>query len=178
MDVFAHTLWTAAAAKGVNEKLDADHAARRLNVGLTAFFGVMPDLFAFTIPFVWLFWQRLVLRNPVDFIRPGVQPTGTAAKLMALSEHLYNISHSAIIFAAVFGLVWLLRGSPYWELSGWLLHIVIDIPTHTNDFFPTPVLWPLSKWHFTHGISWAEPWFMLVNYGAIAVVYLILIIRH
>ena len=30
-------------------------------------------------------------------------------------------------------------------------------------FLPTPFLWPISDWKFP-GISWAEPWFMVVNY--------------
>lgn len=177
MDVFAHTLWAAAAARGVNLKLEADHSAYRFNIGWAAFWGVIPDLFAFTIPFIWVFWQRMILRHPVDFIRPGIEPTGTAAKMMELSHNLYNISHSVIVFAIVFGLVWALRGQPYWELSAWLLHIVIDVPTHTKDFFPTPILWPVSSLKFS-GISWAEPWFMAVNYGALVLVYLLLYFKR
>jgi len=45
MDIFAHGLWTAAIATGVNRKI-----ARPLRVGWAVFFGVFPDLFAFAPP--------------------------------------------------------------------------------------------------------------------------------
>jgi hypothetical protein len=55
---------------------------------------------------------------------------------------------------------------------GWALHIVIDIFTHKN-FYETPFLFPVSGFRFSHGISWAHPTFMLVNYLALATVYVI-----
>ncbi len=59
----------------------------------------------------------------------------------------------------------------YWPMWGWLLHILIDIPTHKN-FYETPFLFPLSGYRFSHGISWGHPTFMIINYGALAAVYL------
>jgi len=40
-------------------------------------------------------------------------------------------------------------------------------------FYPTPFLWPISGWKFD-GLSWADPWFMLFNYAAIIIVYVLL----
>ena len=54
MDIFAHGLWAAAAARGVNRK-----APRRLRVPWFAFFGVFPDLFAFSVPVTLTLWLRL-----------------------------------------------------------------------------------------------------------------------
>jgi hypothetical protein len=148
MDIFAHGLWATAAARGANRKI-----GKRIHLVWAAFFGVFPDLFAFTIPFV-----AIVTGHP-----PQVD----------LAWKLYQISHSLFVFSAVFGLVWLIRRRPALELLGWPLHILIDIPSHTLRFFPTPFLWPVSSYHF-NGISWANRWFMVVNYSAIAVVYLLL----
>jgi hypothetical protein len=59
------------------------------------------------------------------------------------------------------------------EMLGWALHILIDIPTHSLRFFATPFLWPLSDYRF-NGISWGNRWFMLANYTALAIVYILL----
>lgn len=50
MDIFSHGLWAGAAYKAVNKK-----AKKPLNVWLAGFWGVFPDLFAFTIGFAWIF---------------------------------------------------------------------------------------------------------------------------
>ena len=73
----------------------------------------------------------------------------------------------------VFGIAFLIFRRPIWELGGWLIHILLDIPTHSYRFFPTPVFWPFSGWKF-NGLSWATPWFLIVNYAAIIIIYLLL----
>jgi len=166
MDIFAHALWTSIAAKAINTQ-NPRLLQRRLKIGQAAWWGVLPDLFAFTPIFVWMFWQRLSGQGNIPFIRPGVVLPPQAQGQIELAHSLYNYSHSGIIFLAVFILFWVIRKRPYWELSGWLLHILIDIPTHRSEFFPTPVFWPISDFHFAHGISWAEPWFMSTNYAIV-----------
>ncbi len=99
----------------------------------------------------------------------GVPAAGRPPR-MELAWQLYQISHSLFVFSAVFGLAWLAGRRPVLELLGWPLHILIDIPSHTLRFFPTPFLWPASSYYF-NGISWANRWFLLVNYSAIAAVY-------
>jgi hypothetical protein len=46
----------------------------------------------------------------------------------------------------------------------------MDIPTHTSDFFPTHFLYPLSNVH-VNGMSWGSPWFMLLNYSVLLIIY-------
>jgi hypothetical protein len=60
-----------------------------------------------------------------------------------------------------------------WEMGGWLVHILCDIPTHSYRFYPTPIFWPLSSWKF-NGFSWGVWWFMLLNYSALFIVFLII----
>lgn len=171
MDIFAHGLWAGAAYKAINQK-----SKRPLSVKLAAFWGVFPDLFAFTVGFSWLFWNLAFGGlSFADLPRPGeVEPAPQdALPIFRLTSLLYSISHSAIIFFIVFGIVLLIFRRPIWEIGGWLVHILLDIPTHSYQFYPTPFLWPLSGWKFD-GFSWGTPWFLILNYSAIIVAYLLL----
>jgi len=168
MDIFAHGLWAGAAYKAVNKK-----AKKPLNVRLAGFWGVFPDLFAFTLGFAWLFGNLIFgdmsftdLPRP-DSVEPAPQDT---LPIFRLTSMLYSISHSAIVFLIVFGVVFLIFRRPIWELGGWFIHILLDIPTHSYQFYPTPFLWPISGWKFD-GFSWGTPWFLILNYSAIIIVY-------
>jgi hypothetical protein len=177
MDIFAHGLWTGAVARAANKKWRIS-----LSTWPAVFWGVFPDLFAFTLlfsaaAFGSLFGSISVWENITLADLPGphaLEPlSGNHLFLFFLTTKLYSISHSAVIFAAVFFCVWAIRKKPYWEMTGWLLHILIDIPTHSYKFFPTPFLWPVSQVKI-NGISWADPRFLLLNYAAIALVYFLL----
>ena len=69
------------------------------------------------------------------------------------AQNLYNITHSFVIFALVFALLWVAAKKPVWVVAGWGLHILIDIPTHSLALFPTPFLWPISSFR-VNGIGW------------------------
>ena len=177
MDVFAHGLWAGAAAKAANKNSAiAGKIKRPLKVWRAVLWGVFPDLFAFTLPFVWLFWNVAFgdLKFS-DFPRPeNVEPAARdTLPVFQLASTLYNISHSLIIFALVFALIWFFLRRMPWEISGWLLHILIDIPTHSYRFYPTPFLWPISEWK-SNSFSWSTPWFMVLNYSAIILAYWLL----
>lgn len=171
MDIFSHGLWAGVAAKAVNKA----QKTRRVNVWAAMLWGVFPDLFAFTIPFGWIVWH--VAFEGYSFADFGgrvatATPTNPDAQwLFQLSHVLYNVSHSLIIFAVVFFAVWVYFKQARLELLGWLLHIIMDVPTHTYAFFPTPVFWPLFGWKF-NGISWAQPWFLVLDYSLLLFAYL------
>ena len=145
----------------------------RVSVGWAAFWGVFPDLFAFSLPFIFRFYYALSGDGPwsVFFVRPrgGV---GGAEDGFAISHTLYQYSHSLVIWAVVFLIVWFIFKRPRYELLGWALHILIDIPTHMLAFYPTPFLFPISDYRFAHGISWGTQWFMIINYSALLLVWL------
>ena len=86
---------------------------------------------------------------------------------------LYAIGHSLIVFAVCFGLAALLARRFALGLSGWLLHILLDIPTHSFRYYATRFLWPLSNYAFD-GVPWWTPWFFWSTYAALAVTYLLL----
>ncbi len=177
MDVFSHGLWAGVVAKATNKSFAlAGKIKKPLKVWQMAIWGIFPDVFAFAIPFMWLFWNLVFGGMSFsDFPRPeNMEPAARdTLPILQIISWLYNISHSLIIFAVVFGLIWFLLRQTPWEMSGWLLHILIDIPTHSYRFYPTPFLWPFSEWKF-NGFSWATPWFLILNYSLIILVYWIL----
>lgn len=172
MDIFAHALWTGAAAKIAQIKKP------KLNLVWAVFWGIFPDLLAFTLPFIVVFWYLATGQmHWSDFPKPDEQGAMAPAhpiKILGFTHNpLYSLSHSLIIFAGVFLIVWLVYKRPILELLAWLLHILIDIPTHSYKFYPTPFFWPLSNYHI-NGVSWASPIFMIVNYSALLAVLLFL----
>ncbi len=151
MDIFAHGLWTAVVYQKVPRKPR----------WWAVFFGVAPDLASFGVFFV----QRVV-QGTLGFGPP------TAWAIPPYVYQLYSYSHSLVVWAAAVLVVYVLnRRRIPWVMGAWGLHIGIDIFTHSTAFFPTPFLWPLSTFH-VNSFSWAEPWFMALNYGALIVAYL------
>ncbi len=175
MDTLAHGLWATAAAKAINIR-----TPRTLKTGQMALWSIVPDLFSFTPVIVWMIWQMSY--NGVafsDIPRPEFMTAVERDKIfiLRLSQILYHFSHSIVIFLGLFILTWLVRryqsgrtagysfggGRPYFEMTGWLLHILLDIPTHSDKLYPTPFLWPLSGYYF-NGSSWGTMKFMIGNY--------------
>ena len=127
------------------------------------FFGVLPDLFSWTI---YLFY-KIIKRE--KFGKPNI------SSIPKWVHVLYGITHSVFVFGIVGLILFLVLGFVPVYLWAWLIHILIDIPTHSRDFLPTPFLWPLSDWKFP-GFSWGQKWFMVVNYAAIIIVFLIMVL--
>jgi hypothetical protein len=94
-----------------------------------------------------------------------------------IAAYLYQFSHSLVVWAFVFGVVWYFSKRPRYELLGWALHIFIDIPSHAIGFYPTPFLFPLSDYRFPYGVSWGNTWYMITNYTALAFVWISIAFR-
>lgn len=171
MDVFSHGLWSAAIYKGANLKLK-----QQTKAWLAVIFGVFPDVFSFTPLFVSLFWGLIFGNlNFSDFPRPvETEPAKQDTFLIfKITSALYSFSHSLIIFLIIFSIAYLIFKRPVWEMLAWLFHILIDIPTHSYKFYPTPFLWPISDFKF-NGFLWSAPWFIILNYTALAIVFILL----
>jgi len=150
MDTFAHGLWSYAVFH------------RKKYVWLAALFGVLPDILSFGIIFAINLTNGNFHRGP-----PSIS---------SLPDWLfaaYNLTHSFVMFAAVFLIIYIITKKWFWPLTAWAIHILIDIPTHSFRFFPTPFLWPLSDYKFD-GISWGTRWFMLLNYSALIIVFILI----
>ncbi len=172
MDIFSHGLWGVIYAKAFNKRKTVTEP---ISWKWALWWGMFPDLFAFAPTFVWMIASTFTGSAGPHFGRPDPE---SQLQLMqtgpyVLAYNLYNISHSIVIFFTVAVLVYVFSKRIPWVLAPWLFHILCDIPTHTGEFFPTPILWPLSSWKFLHGFSWGEPWFMVLNYSALLIVYML-----
>jgi hypothetical protein len=100
---------------------------------------------------------------------PGQEPPMPHA-VGLWAHHLHCILHSALVAAVVTAALWAWRAAFWWPLLGWWSHIVIDVFTHSAEFFPSPVLYPLTDWGFD-GVAWNRPGFLWANYLALAGVW-------
>jgi hypothetical protein len=166
MDIFAHAIWTNVLARVAKRQQEKRHA-RLVSLAWATFWGVFPDLFAFTIPFII---------GIVHMITQTGEGFGRSAIATGIAPILYQYSHSLVIWAVVFGVTWVVSKRPRWELLGWALHILIDIPSHANGFYLTPVFFPISGWKFTHGVSWGNPIYMMVNYSLMLIAWISIVI--
>jgi hypothetical protein len=164
MDILAHMLWANYGARGLNKKLE-EKKRGRISLAWTTFWGVFPDLFAFTIPFCIVLFNVIFKGQSLEAMRNHHGLTNG----FDIASFLYQFSHSLIIWAVVFSVVWILSRRPRLVLLGWLLHILIDIPSHAGNFYPTPFLFPISDYRFLHGVSWANPTYMIVNYSLLLI---------
>jgi hypothetical protein len=157
MDFLAHAFWTNLIYQ------QADPATRYLAIVL----GTAPDVVSFAPELVRsAVGRRLKAWRKVD--QNNIQQISRSIPWWVY--RLYDITHSIPIWLAGFGIWWWAAGRIPWAAFAWLIHILVDIPTHSIRFFPTPFLWPLSDFK-VNGISWGEKWFMRLNYGSLIVLY-------
>ncbi|MDF2457839.1 MAG: conserved rane protein of unknown function [Nitrospira sp.] len=153
MDIVSHGLWGA---------ITFGRRTRR-SCWLAFVIGLAPDLLSFGILSLA---SMLGLAEPPDFSH-GTPPESSIPQYV---HHLYNVTHSLVVFLIVFLLVWVLVKRPVWELSAWGLHVLMDIPSHSFAFFPTPFLWPLSDWKF-NGWQWTAPHVFIPNAMLLILLY-------
>jgi len=126
-------------------------------------FGVAPDLLSFGL---LSFMSAVGLASGPDWSN-GLPKM---SEIPAYVHMMYNITHSIFVFAVAFALVTILRRKIFWPMFAWLLHIAIDIPTHSLRFFATPFLWPLSDYKFD-GIGWSNPLVFFPNAALLIILY-------
>jgi hypothetical protein len=90
------------------------------------------------------------------------------------ARELYLFTHSLVVFALVASVLWFFAREWFFLSLGWALHIIIDIPTHSASFYPTPFLWPISTYAWD-GIRWGTGWYWALTWAALALVYGVLI---
>ncbi len=175
MDIFAHALWTGAGMALARRRMPIAPRTMALTVGLAT----VPDLLHL-LPIIgwWLGGDAtFAVVRAYAIAVPGQEPA--LPPLVNLwSHHLHCITHSAVVASAVTLLSWVVLRSLWIPLLGWWSHIVIDLFTHSADYYPVQVLYPLSDRSF-NGLAWNTPWFLLLNYVLIggAILWL-LITRH
>jgi len=154
MDILSHGLWGGIAFGRKN----------RRSFWLSFFFGIAPDLFSFGIFFISMFLTGRIFRP--DFSSEPPDPS-----LIPQYVHsFYSVTHSLIMFAIAFFLLWLIFKKPIWESLAWVFHILLDIFTHSYKFFPTPFLWPISDFKF-NGWPWVLPGIFFTNFALLVMLY-------
>lgn len=166
MDVLAHSLWAGVGVALLSRRMPLS----RRTAAAAITFAVLPDIMQMLPVLVW----GLFGGGTFDAIRayatalPGQEPV-LPATVILFSHHLHCVAHSAVVAGALTISVWWLRRALWLPLLGWWSHIVIDVFTHSADYYASPVLYPLTKRGFD-GIAWNTPWFMMVNYLSILTV--------
>ncbi len=82
----------------------------------------------------------------------------------------YDVTHSLIVFAFVFLVLYLILKKPFLPLLAWGLHIFMDIFTHSFEFFPTPFLWPISDFKLDMWM-WGNPRIFIPNVVILVIFY-------
>jgi membrane-bound metal-dependent hydrolase YbcI (DUF457 family) len=70
----------------------------------------------------------------------------------------------------VFAITTILSRGIIFPLLGWLLHILIDITTHSFSYYATRFLWPVSDFRI-NGVAWWTSLFWIMTYAALVVAY-------
>ena len=127
-------------------------------------FGALPDLSSFGVYFLGqLFSNFHGLKNG----RPSIE------EIPIWVVELYNISHSLITAFVFIAIVYFIKKDLTWPMLAWPVHIIVDLFTHSIEFFPTPIFWPLSNYRFD-GIPWSNIYVFTIN---IILIFLIFIYR-
>jgi hypothetical protein len=161
MEILAHSLWATAAAITA-KRLTTTTTVR---IGWTVWWAVFPDVLAFGPSVAAGIWLRLTGGLDASSAHGGHLPH------VNLGLPIYPAVHSLVVFLLVFGITTILARRVVVDLFGWLLHILIDIPTHSFSFYATRFLWPLSGYR-VDGIAWWTPLFWVATYAALAVLYI------
>lgn len=153
MDIVSHGLWGAIAFGRKS----------RSSFWLAFVIGLAPDLLSFGI---FLTAAMLGYSEAPDFSN-GTPPESSIPSYV---HHLYDATHSFVVFLVVFLSAWFYLKRPLWELWAWGLHVLLDVPTHSYAFFPTPVLWPLFAWKF-NGWQWTTPHILIPDFVLLSALY-------
>ncbi len=152
MDIISHGLYGWVVFGNKNKK----------QFRLSAAFGVLPDFLAFGFPFA----VGIIAMLSWD----GNMFSGWYHTQPNYIHYIYNVTHSLITWAVVFGALRLIYKKPVKASFAWLLHILIDIPTHSLAFFATPFLRPISNYRF-NGIAWSNRVIFIPNLIVLAILY-------
>jgi hypothetical protein len=164
LDIFAHALW-------VGIGLTVSHRRRSLarNTALvTVALATLPDI-AHGMPLiVWAIFGDGSFAKlwAYAFSLPGQEPV-MPTLVASVAHHLHCIFHSAIVAGTITIILWKLVGKFWIPLLGWWSHIVIDVFTHSADFYGAPIFYPMTQRSFD-GIAWNTPWFIALNYSTLA----------
>ena len=148
MDTLSHALW----GKGL--------FGYRKYRWFSFLFGALPDLLSFGIYFLFNLFNLKTETPSINEIPDWVYS-------------LYDFSHSLVIASIFIMIVYKINKDFAFPMLAWISHIMLDFFTHSLEFFPTPIFWPLSDYQFD-GIPWSNPVIFLAN---VLLIFLLFIYR-
>tara|TARA_B100000929_G_scaffold57254_1_gene42898 strand:- start:776 stop:1258 length:483 start_codon:yes stop_codon:yes gene_type:complete len=116
-------------------------------------FGALPDLLSFGLYFLYILLSNIV---KLDF---GKSSDDTIPYWV---YDLYDFSHSIVIAFIFIGIAYKINKDFAFPMLAWPSHIILDFFTHSIEFFPTPIFWPVSDFKFD-GIPWSTPSILIIN---------------
>jgi hypothetical protein len=168
VDLLGHALWAWAGAEVLRRRGRVTKRGVIAGVALS----VAPDLVQMVPLSLGLLVGDVTLTDWIAYAsaRPDTEPILTAW-VGTLAHHAHCFMHSLIVLAVVTLALWQLRPTYLYPLLGWWLHVLIDIPTHSADYYPVPIFYPFT-YRGVDGIAWISPGIMIASYGALALVAL------
>tara|TARA_B100001123_G_C15139593_1_gene958955 strand:- start:561 stop:1025 length:465 start_codon:yes stop_codon:yes gene_type:complete len=150
MDTVSHALW----GKGL--------FGYRKYKWSPLFFGALPDLASFGVYFLF----NLI-------VNPATMKWGKPELLEIPSWvfSLYNISHSLIIAMIFIFIAYVFKRDFCFPMLAWPFHIILDFFTHSIEYFPTPIFWPISNYRFD-GVPWSNSYIMIGNIACILLLFI------
>ena len=150
MDTVSHALW----GKGL--------FGYRKYKWFPLFFGAIPDIASFGVYFLF----NLI-------VNPATMKWGKPELLEIPSWvfSLYNISHSLIIAIIFILIAYIFKRDFYFPMLAWPFHIILDFFTHSIEYFPTPIFWPISNYRFD-GIPWSNSYIIIGNIVCIFLLFI------
>ncbi len=168
MDILSHTLWVVA---GVEVARRRRIIAGRRDIVASAMLAALPDVIHLVPVLAWV----LLGNAPVAALYryaialPGEEP-GMPAMFALAAHHLHCIMHSGIVAVTITALVSLTYRRLWIPLLAWWSHILIDVLTHSDDYYPSPIFYPITYWGFD-GLAWNRPAFVAMNYALLVALY-------
>ena len=152
MDTLSHALW----GKGL--------FGYRKYRWYSFLFGALPDLLSFGIYFI----------HSIFFSSSPVMGRPTRSEIPEWVYSLYDISHSLVIASIIIFIAYKINKEFAFPMLAWPAHIILDFFTHSIEFFPTPILWPISDFKFD-GIPWSNP---IVFFANVIFIFFLFIYRR
>ena len=154
MDVLAHALWAGAGMLLARRRWAITPRTAAATVALA----VAPDI-PHLLPI--LGWSVFGAGNAATvkgyaIAVPGQEPA-VPPGVDWLSHNLHCVTHSAIVAAVATLLLWIWLRSLWVPLLGWWSHVVIDVFTHSVDYYPSPTTWT-SMLRPSSAVSTVCPW--------------------
>jgi len=171
MDILAHALWAGAGVTLARRRWSLTSAT----VATTVVLAVLPDVFH-VLPIIgwWLGGDgSLATLRAYAMALPGQEPR-VPALVELWSHHLHCVLHSTVVAGAVTLVCGALLRTLWVPLLGWWSHILIDVFTHSAEYYPVRLFYPVSE-RFFDGLAWNTPWFLVLNYASLAVTWCVLL---